>query len=192
MVASSRFLLNGFPIVVLVLHFDEAVELPAIDATRQDERPRPRLPRNLGSHRTVMWQEGAVEGIAPTTDSILTIGMISVIVLVLANGFFVASVFPGGGSRSRVVQLAASGPKSAVALRRATEQLDINVAACQWGITTSSLALGWIGEVDLAHLLSRGLGQGAIAPVEVPIPCERRCATSCCSVVSVHIHRCDR
>ena len=36
---------------------------------------------------------------------------------------------------------------------RATAQLDANLAACQLGITISSLGLGWIGEPALAHLI---------------------------------------
>jgi CBS domain containing-hemolysin-like protein len=38
-------------------------------------------------------------------------------------------------------------------LSNATEHLDTNLASCQLGITISSLALGWLGEPALAHLI---------------------------------------
>jgi CBS domain containing-hemolysin-like protein len=38
-------------------------------------------------------------------------------------------------------------------LQRAIDNLDANLAACQLGITISSLALGWIGEPALARLI---------------------------------------
>jgi putative hemolysin len=41
----------------------------------------------------------------------------------------------------------------AAALQRAVDNLDANLAATQLGITISSLALGWIGEPALAHLV---------------------------------------
>ena len=42
---------------------------------------------------------------------------------------------------------------NAKALERALDNLDANLAATQLGITISSLALGWIGEPALAHLI---------------------------------------
>lgn len=91
----------------------------------------------------------------PTGDGNMAdiIGIASVFLLVLANGFFVASEFSLVAVRpSRVTQLAATGRSSAKTLERAIAQLDYNLAACQLGITISSLALGWIGEPALAHL----------------------------------------
>lgn len=81
-------------------------------------------------------------------------GVLSVIILVVANGFFVASEFSlVAMRRSRVAQLVAAGRVNARALQKAVEHLDYNLAACQLGITLSSLALGWIGEPALAHLI---------------------------------------
>lgn len=81
-------------------------------------------------------------------------GVLSVIALVVANGFFVASEFSlVAMRRSRVTQLVAAGGTNARALQKAVEHLDYNLAACQLGITLSSLALGWIGEPALAHLI---------------------------------------
>ena len=55
--------------------------------------------------------------------------------------------------RSRIEQLVAEGSRPARAVRGALEQLDTYIAATQFGITMASLALGWIGETALAHLI---------------------------------------
>lgn len=82
------------------------------------------------------------------------LGIVAVFVLVAANGFFVAAEFSlVAVRRSRVAQLAAEGQRNARALQRAVDRLDASLAATQLGITISSLALGWIGEPALAHLL---------------------------------------
>src|SRR3989304_9272294 len=96
----------------------------------------------------------------PTTDSSWTdiIGILSVLLLVAANGFFVASEFSlVAVRRSRVAQLVAAGRANARALKRAIDNLDANLAATQLGITISSLALGWIGEPALAALIEPSL-----------------------------------
>lgn len=77
-----------------------------------------------------------------------------VLLLVLANGFFVAAEFSlVAVRRSRVAELVAQRRSNAMALSRAIDHLDANLAATQLGITISSLALGWIGEPALAHLI---------------------------------------
>jgi CBS domain containing-hemolysin-like protein len=96
----------------------------------------------------------------PTADSSWTdiIGILSVLLLVAANGFFVASEFSlVAVRRSRVAQLVATGRTNAKALLQAINNLDANLAACQLGITISSLALGWIGEPALATLIEPSL-----------------------------------
>jgi len=110
----------------------------------------------------------------PTGDGSLTdfLGILAILVLVAANGFFVAAEFSlVAVRRSRVAQLVAAGRRNAKALQRATSQLDANLAACQLGITISSLALGWIGEPALARLieplLAGVLGQFALAGAHV-------------------------
>ena len=81
-------------------------------------------------------------------------GIASVLVLVAANGFFVAAEFSlVAVRRSRVAELIAAGRANAAALQRAIVNLDANLAATQLGITISSLALGWVGEPALAHLI---------------------------------------
>jgi len=82
------------------------------------------------------------------------IRIIAVFLLVFANGFFVAAEFSlVAVRRSRVTELIAQRKTNATALQRALDNLDANLAATQLGITISSLALGWIGEPALAHLI---------------------------------------
>lgn len=82
----------------------------------------------------------------------------TVILLVLANGFFVASEFAlVGVRRSRIEMLATHGNRSARRLLRLLNNLNAYISATQLGITMASLALGWIGEPVFAHLLEAPL-----------------------------------
>ena len=103
----------------------------------------------------------------PTGDGSLAniFGIIAVLALVAANGFFVAAEFSlVAVRRSRVTQLVEAGKRNARALQRAVDRLDAYLAACQLGITISSLALGWIGEPALARLIEPWLsGLGSFA-----------------------------
>jgi magnesium and cobalt exporter, CNNM family len=77
-----------------------------------------------------------------------------VLLLVLLNGYFVAAEFSLVTIRwTRVEQLIEERKFGAVAVRYAVENLDDAIAATQLGITIASLALGWIGEPALAHLI---------------------------------------
>lgn len=90
---------------------------------------------------------------APTAGwTILSIS--SVIFLVLANGFFVASEFALVAVRkSRIEALVAEGDAAAVRLLAMLNNLNAYISATQLGITLSSLGLGWIGEPAVASLL---------------------------------------
>lgn len=93
------------------------------------------------------------------------IGVIAVFVLVAANGFFVAAEFSlVGARRTRIAQLAAEGSAVAKVAQKAMEHLDSYIAATQLGITLSSLALGWIGEPAISHILEPVLH--ALVPAE--------------------------
>jgi CBS domain containing-hemolysin-like protein len=82
----------------------------------------------------------------------------TVILLVLANGFFVASEFAlVGVRRSRIETLAAQGSSTARRLLGLLNNLNAYISATQLGITMASLALGWIGEPVFAHLLEAPL-----------------------------------
>ena len=77
-----------------------------------------------------------------------------VLLLVFANGFFVAAEFAIIAVRkTRIDQLIAEGHKGARAVRRAISDPDSYIAATQLGITMASLGLGWIGEPALADLV---------------------------------------
>jgi CBS domain containing-hemolysin-like protein len=79
----------------------------------------------------------------------------AVFVLVAINGFFVAAEFALVTIRwTRVEELVQMGRFGAKAVSEALEHLNSAIAACQLGITFASLALGWLGEPALAHLVS--------------------------------------
>jgi CBS domain containing-hemolysin-like protein len=86
------------------------------------------------------------------------LNVLVVILLVVANGFFVASEFAlVGVRRSRVVSLAEAGDRRAQRLLGLIDNLNAYISATQLGITLASLALGWIGEPAIAHLLEKPL-----------------------------------
>ena len=81
-------------------------------------------------------------------------GLVAVIILVLANAFFVAAEFSlVSVRRTRIAELVENGLTSAQSVQEAIDNPDRVIAATQLGITLSSLALGWIGEPALSHLL---------------------------------------
>lgn len=85
-------------------------------------------------------------------EFIFQIGL--VLLLVLLNGYFVASEFALVAVRkTRVDELAKKGNITAKLLQKALQQLDSYISATQLGITLASLALGWIGEPAVAHFL---------------------------------------
>ena len=82
------------------------------------------------------------------------IGIVAIGLFVLSNGFFVAAEFSlVSVRRTRIAELVAHGEAGAEAVQQAIENPDRVIAATQLGITLSSLALGWIGEPALSHLL---------------------------------------
>lgn len=100
-------------------------------------------------------------------DSGTLFGLALVALLVLANGFFVATEFAVVAvRRSRLEQLEAEGRPGARTAREVVSHLDFVIAACQLGITMASLALGWLGEPTLAHLIEPPFERlvGAFAP----------------------------
>jgi magnesium and cobalt exporter, CNNM family len=85
-------------------------------------------------------------------------GLPTVLLLVAANGFFVAAEFAMVAvRRSRLEELANEGHRGARSALDVLGHLDAYIAACQLGITMASLGLGWIGEPALAHLLEPSL-----------------------------------
>ena len=78
---------------------------------------------------------------------------VSVALLILANGFFVAAEFALVSVReTRIEQLIAQRRPGARAVRRLQENIEDFLPAVQLGVTLCSLALGWIGEPVVATL----------------------------------------
>jgi putative hemolysin len=112
----------------------------------------------------------------PSSDGSMfeLIGILAVLALVVANGFFVAAEFSlVAVRRSRVAELVSARRTNATALQRAVDNLDAYLAATQLGITISSLALGWIGEPALAHQIEPLLSGLPGRPARLESACRR-------------------
>jgi CBS domain containing-hemolysin-like protein len=76
-----------------------------------------------------------------------------ILLLVAANGFFVACEFSLVAVRpSRIHQLREGGDRRAKMVESLLSDLDRVLSGVQVGITMSSLALGWLGELTLARM----------------------------------------
>ncbi|RNA62542.1 HlyC/CorC family transporter [Chryseobacterium nematophagum] len=97
--------------------------------------------------------------------------------LVLLNGFFVAAEFSIVKVRYSQIQLkAAEGNSMAKQAEHIIKHLDEYLSATQLGITLASLALGWVGESALHHVvenifksLNINLSEASITSVSVVI-----------------------
>lgn len=80
--------------------------------------------------------------------------LVGVVILVLANGFFVAAEFSlVSVRRTRIEELVRQGTPGSASVKRALEDPDRFIAATQLGITIASLGLGWLGEPALSHFI---------------------------------------
>jgi putative hemolysin len=83
---------------------------------------------------------------------------VAIVVLILANGFFVAAELALVSVReTRVEQLLAQRRPGARLVRRLQQHLDDFLPAVQLGVTLCSLALGWIGEPVIADVFEEWL-----------------------------------
>jgi magnesium and cobalt exporter, CNNM family len=81
-------------------------------------------------------------------------GLLIVLALVAANGFFVATEFALVSSRpTRIDQLAAAGNRAARLVQSAKNNPTRFISGTQLGVTVASLLLGWIGESTFAALI---------------------------------------
>ena len=81
------------------------------------------------------------------------------LLLVCANGFFVAAEFAIVKVRVSQIELQAkSGSSVAKIAKNITEHLDKYLAATQLGITLASLGLGWIGEKVMTNVVQQLFG----------------------------------
>lgn len=81
----------------------------------------------------------------------LGVRLVAVVLLILANGFFVAIEF--GLTRARQYTESKFVEEGSTALERAwemTQNLEIYLTTCQVGITASSIAVGIVAEPALA------------------------------------------
>jgi len=80
--------------------------------------------------------------------------IVAVVLLIAANAFFVAAEFALVSVReTRLQQLIATHRIGARTVQKLHQKLDHVLNAVQFGVTVASLALGWIGEATVAHLL---------------------------------------
>ena len=86
--------------------------------------------------------------------------LLAVFVLVLLNGFFVASEFAlVRVRRSRIEEEAEQGRRGAALVVRQLDDLSRYLAACQLGITLTSLGIGFLGEPAVASIFEELLGE---------------------------------
>ena len=84
----------------------------------------------------------------------ILIGILITLFFVLLNGFFVAAEFAIVKVRgSQLESKVQAGNKSAILTKNILTHLDAYLAATQFGITISSLALGWIGEPIVSKII---------------------------------------
>jgi CBS domain containing-hemolysin-like protein len=87
-------------------------------------------------------------------------GLVLGVILIVANGFFVATEFALARLRPTQVQGFLEEERAgAKSVQHAIERLDAYLAACQLGITMASIGLGVVGEAALSELLEPLVGE---------------------------------
>ena len=85
--------------------------------------------------------------------------LLAVLALIAMNAFFVAAEYSLVRVRPDRVEAAVDrGDKNAELFKREIESIDEYIAACQVGITMTSIGLGAVGEPTIAGLLDKPLG----------------------------------
>ncbi|HEY9642622.1 MAG TPA: hemolysin family protein [Coleofasciculaceae cyanobacterium] len=106
------------------------------------------------------------------TGSDVLVRLLAVFLLIAINAFFVTAEFSiVSVRRSRISQLVSAGDIQAKTVQDLQRGLDRLLSTTQFGITLSSLALGWIGESTMAVLL-------AVLFSKLPIPDSNRAVLS--------------
>ncbi len=94
--------------------------------------------------------------------------LVLILVLILLNGFFVASEFALVAVRkTRIDELAKKNNKAAKRVQESLGQLSTFISSTQLGVTLASLAIGWLGEPVVAKLLEPLLRQ--IMPIRLSL-----------------------
>lgn len=97
-----------------------------------------------------------------------TLNFVVIVLLLLANGFYVAAEFALVKAREfRIEAMATQGSAAARLTLHIQRNLEAYLAACQLGITMASLGLGWVGEPAVAAVLeplfhAAGLSEAAV------------------------------
>lgn len=87
----------------------------------------------------------------PSTAGWVLLKLLFVFLLILGNGFFVASEFAlVSVRRVRISALAKQGHGGAKAALRLLDDPRVFISVTQFGVTLASLGLGWVGEATLA------------------------------------------
>lgn len=106
----------------------------------------------------------------------MVVELLFTIFLVLLNGFFVAAEFALVKVRSSQIDLKIQkGSTRAKTAKHLVDKLDAYLSATQLGITLASLALGWVGEDVMSHLvkavfLKLGFADNSVAIHSISIP----------------------
>src|SRR5829696_6975362 len=96
--------------------------------------------------------------------------LVAVVLLVLLNGFFVAAEFAlVRVRRSRIEEDAVEGQRGARLVLRQLDDLSLYLAACQLGITFTSLGIGFLGEPAVASIFEDILGSSVSHNVSLAI-----------------------
>ena len=97
----------------------------------------------------------------------------AVVVLIFANGFFVAAEFALVRTRrARMEELAGEGDRKAPRVLKQLDNLSEYLSACQFGITLASLGIGFLGEPAIADLVEpvfEDLSHAVAAPAAIGI-----------------------
>ncbi|GIL16119.1 MAG: hypothetical protein BroJett039_12920 [Chloroflexota bacterium] len=98
---------------------------------------------------------GPASGLEDMNTVLLDFSLLGLaVLLILANAFFVAAEFALVSVRkTRIEELVAQGNVNARTVKHVIHDPDRFIAATQLGITIASLALGWIGEPAISHLI---------------------------------------
>ncbi|MGX6961449.1 hemolysin family protein [Vagococcus xieshaowenii] len=84
----------------------------------------------------------------------MLLNLVIIVLMILLTAFFVAAEFGFVKIRkTRLESLSNEGNKNATLSLHIVNHLDEYLSACQLGITLTSLAIGWIGESTIEHLL---------------------------------------
>ena len=110
--------------------------------------------------------------VGPATEwesgNVIALKLLSILVLVFLNGFFVAAEFALVKIRgSQLDTLVEEGHRTATLAKHITTRLEAYLSACQLGITLASLGLGWIGEPFLAQMVEPVFSRFGVQSVAV-------------------------